>query len=206
MSETQEVITTKKEFACIKKGYRSLGPAIKNYTDAQAQEAAKGEVIADALHGFAETQTGALGNILKTTSHAQRKMDHSLGGLGNITKDAIAGPILEKSENEIKKISAIKKKQSMARVKYDAAMNDLLATQKKNDIEKIQKAQLLCIEAKQVYDTLTAEFLEAAHALQNKVQSQLGQQFKEYASFQLEYFQKGVEVWQAIVKHLDQGI
>ena len=42
------------------------------------QEIAKGELVADALISFAESQPGSLGNILKTAGIAQRKMDFEL--------------------------------------------------------------------------------------------------------------------------------
>jgi len=205
-AETQETTTTKKELAHIKKGYRALGLAIRNYADAEIQEAAKGELVADGLSTFSETQGTALGNVLKTVCSAQRRVDSNLNIFANITKETIALPILELYEIEIKKVQELKKTQSMARVKYDAAMNDLIVIQKRNENEKLPKAQEQCVAAKRVYDEVTAEFIEATHNLEAKVQRELGLQLREYAKLQLEYYQKGVDIWQSVVRHLDQGI
>jgi hypothetical protein len=62
------------------------------------QQAAKGEVIADTLASFA-SQGGSLGNILRTTGNAQRKMDHNLNILAGTTKENVAVPIAETCEN-----------------------------------------------------------------------------------------------------------
>ena len=51
----------------------------------------------------------------------------------------------------MKKVLNLKKEQSMARVQHDAALNDLIVFQKKNDAEKIANAQKICVEAKERY-------------------------------------------------------
>jgi hypothetical protein len=51
----------------------------------------------------------------------------------------------------VKKVLNLKKEQSLARVQHDAALNDLIVLQKRNDAEKIAKAQKLCVEAKEWY-------------------------------------------------------
>jgi len=205
--ESREVLAVKKDLACIKKGYRSLGPSLKSYsTDVAVQEIAKGELVADALISFSESQNGALGNILKTAGTAQRKMDFELLQLANYTRDHLASKVLDTYESEVKKVEKLKKEQSLARVQHDAALNDLILLQKKNDTERIANAQKICVEAKERYESITYEFLDAANALQVKVQQELGVQLKEYAKRQLEYFQKGTDIWLSFVKHVDQGI
>eukprot|EP00026_Physarum_polycephalum_P014547 Phypoly_transcript_15075.p1 GENE.Phypoly_transcript_15075~~Phypoly_transcript_15075.p1 ORF type:complete len:219 (+),score=51.35 Phypoly_transcript_15075:88-744(+) len=205
--ESREVLAVKKELASIKKGYRALGPALKNYSnDVAVQEIAKGELVADSLLSFSDTQNGALGNLLKTAGTAQRKMDYELEHLANYTKEQLAAKVLETYESDVKKVLNLKKEQSLARVQHDASLNDLIVLQKKNDTEKIESAKKICVEAKERYEKITYEFLDAARALHAKVDQELGVQLKEYAKRQLEYFQKGTDIWLSFVKHMDQGI
>lgn len=202
--ESQEITATKKELANIKKGYQALGPALASYASTESQEAAKGEIVADALAAFAETQCSGLSQLLKTLSIAQRKVDNNLSVIAGITKEGIVGPIVETLEVDIKRVSDLKKKQCMARVKYDAAMNDLIVIQKRNDVNKIQRAQEMILQAKAVYDVASAEFAEASQILQEKVDSELSHQLKAYAKLQMDYFQKGAAIWQTVVRQMDK--
>jgi adenosine/AMP kinase len=51
----------------------------------------------------------------------------------------------------VKRVCTLKKEQSMARVRHDAAINDLIVLQKRNEVEKIPAAQQLCVELRDAY-------------------------------------------------------
>lgn len=55
------------------------------------------------------------------------------------------------NHTDVHKVANLRKKQSMARVQHDAALNDLIALQKKNDTQRIPMAQRQCVATKEKY-------------------------------------------------------
>lgn len=174
----------------------------KNYTNEGLSLAvSQGEICAEALMSFGNSIEGqALSPILKKIGLAQREADNLELHVCNITKEKMVVATQQVIDSDIKKSSELKEKQETARIKYDAAINELKTQQKKGDAIKVQKAEESAQAAKAAYERTTADLTEITQHLLKRVEQEMAAQLKEYAELQLAYFKQGYEVWEKTLR------
>jgi len=192
-----EDVATKDGLANIKNGYTAVGTALKNYcNEGGALSATQGEVFAESLLTFGGTQPSPLSDALKAVGQSQKETDTHLLSLVNLTKEKMLSQVQALNDTDIKRCRDLKAKAETARLKYDTALSDLKAQQKKSEPAKLQKAEETEQKVKAAYDQATAEFAEATRQLQERVHKELTQQLREYAEAQRAYFEKGLQFWE----------
>eukprot|EP01113_Clastostelium_recurvatum_P005374 TRINITY_DN12406_c0_g1_i1.p1 TRINITY_DN12406_c0_g1~~TRINITY_DN12406_c0_g1_i1.p1 ORF type:complete len:307 (-),score=97.73 TRINITY_DN12406_c0_g1_i1:19-939(-) len=203
-ADTDEAIRAKTNLASLRAGYGDSASALKKVLNEGGQlYYAQCGVLETALSTFAASQQGStLGTFLSEISRGQRSSNDGLVGFLNLNKERLLSQMTAVVEGDLKKAKELKDRQESARMKLDAAMNEVKASQKKGG-SKLVQADAECQAAKDKYDLLTKELIDHMAALDEKIQRELIHQLTAYAEAQLEYFSQGVGIWKTTLDALN---
>jgi len=205
--ESAEAAATKDELNNYKLGYTQLSNALKSYcNEGGALCVTQGEILAEALFSFANTQPIPFSDALRVTGQAQREMDNHLLHVITNLKEKTYLQVLALLDTDIKRCRDLKAKAETARLKYDTSLSEVKNLQKKPEGTKLQKAEETEEKNKVAYDHATNEWADATKHLGDRVTNELHQQLYEYAEWQRAYHENSLKVWDDALSQIREAV
>eukprot|EP01112_Ceratiomyxa_fruticulosa_P003336 TRINITY_DN136_c0_g1_i2.p1 TRINITY_DN136_c0_g1~~TRINITY_DN136_c0_g1_i2.p1 ORF type:complete len:382 (-),score=96.39 TRINITY_DN136_c0_g1_i2:157-1143(-) len=195
--ESEDVRSVKTNLKTIKKGYKQINHSGKAYVSESEKLAMTTNELGDALLslGSGILTSTSLGSGLHTLGTQLKTMSSVTQNYNAATNTNLVGPIGKLLDVDIKRASDIKKRQEMARLRYDSAISSVKS-------HKGGKAEEELEIARQSYEQTTRELNEALTLILAEIGNTLMVELKSWANSQAQYYREMSELWTQVENQL----
>ncbi|EGC31501.1 hypothetical protein DICPUDRAFT_156657 [Dictyostelium purpureum] len=166
---------------------------------------------------FGETILGVGNGFLKGTNEGEAlcALGEQIAEFDESIKEGTMGcmgsfiePLNKFYDEDIKKARDLKKKQNLARIKFEHAELTYNDIKKKNDLysNKTMGAKNEMEESKKIYTETTKDFYKKMVENEKNFKLELRKQIRDYVQMQVEFYREMLENWEEFAEEIDEII
>jgi len=141
---------------------------------------------------------------MKSTAELMRDMSMNMKACSMNTSSLIVLPMGKFFEEDMKHVIELKRKQEMARLKYEAAQTKVRDLKTK-DPKKVLAAEDEQRNAQFLYEEMTKQLVTECDVVVEKMTRALLPQIKSFVSFHASFYAQAAEQWRALDHSLTNG-